>query len=201
MRELTLIGVSIVCYLGVNAQAVEVTKKPGDKGSAFQYDRELDYYFCLPLKYHDGLSRSKKFPLVIYLHGGGGYGKINGLDYLGYSDSLTTEDPVAENFQKKYPSFILVPQSKRGWDAGKLIPIVEQFKSTHPVDEKRIYLIGYSMGGSGSYVFINGYYDHNQTLFAAIIRLAGQSQTTLRDPIAHILRSGCTSVLMTHPEE
>lgn len=40
------------------------------------------------------------------------------------------------------------------------------------------------MGGSGSYSFANAYNDYNNHLFAGIIRLAGQSQTTVRDAIA-----------------
>lgn len=174
MRKIIFFAFLIVSVANVLAQVEK---------SVFQYDAALDYYYCLPRNYNVE-NGSGQFPLVIYLHGGGGYGRINGLDYLGYSDTNASVDQVAEDFQTNYPSFVLVPQSKRGWDANKLITVVEKFKSIHPVDDKRIYLIGYSMGGSGSYIFLNGYYDYNHTLFAAVIRLAGQSQTTLRDSIA-----------------
>jgi len=40
------------------------------------------------------------------------------------------------------------------------------------------------MGGSGSYSLSNDYYDYNGTLFAGIIRLAGQSQTVVRNAIS-----------------
>lgn len=150
----------------------------------FQYNKDSDYFYCLPNDYGKVGNEAKRYPLVIYLHGGGGSGDISRLDYLGYTDDNNEKNQIAEKFQSKYPSFVFVPQSKRGWDGSKIIPLVEDFKSKYPIDNKRIYLIGYSMGGSGSYIFANDYYDYNQTLFAAIIRLAGQSQTILRDEIS-----------------
>lgn len=152
--------------------------------SLFQHNNESDYYYCLPWNYNNAQTDTKLYPLVIYLHGAGSYGEINSLDYLGYSVDDQNPGAVAKNFQINYPSFVLVPQSKQGWDTSKIIPIIEDFISKYPIDRKRIYLIGHSMGGSGTYILANGYYDYNRTLFAAIIRLAGQSQTILRDSVA-----------------
>lgn len=166
MRAAILLAMLVVSVLNGYSQ---------EKESGFQYNNDLDFYYSLPQHYNLAENETKLFPLVIYLHGGGGRGKIGGLDFLGYSD---------EAFQSTYPSFVLVPQSDRGWNPGKINPLIEKFVSEYPVDTRRIYLIGYSMGGSGSYIIANGLYDYNQTLFAGIIRLAGQSQTTLRDPIA-----------------
>jgi predicted peptidase len=44
--------------------------------------------------------------------------------------------------------------------------------------------MGYSMGGSGSFALANAYYDSKNQLFAAIVRMAGQSQSVVRDAIA-----------------
>lgn len=56
-------------------------------------------------------------------------------------------------------------------------------KKKYRIDYNRIYLIGYSMGGSGSYSLANAYYKYNKHLFDGILRLAGQSQITLESSI------------------
>lgn len=153
------------------------------KRSLFQHNEASDYYYCLPWNYNIPENKTACYPLVIYLHGGGGPGDIAGLDFLGYSAEGQKQGEVSKEFQTKYPSFVLVPKAKRGWNPADVIPLFEEFKSKYPIDEKRIYMIGYSMGGSGSYIMANGFYDNIQTLFAGIIRLAGGSQSELRDPI------------------
>lgn len=184
MNKIYLYIVILVTLLSFFAQKIRAQKETEYKKSVFQHNLESDYFYCLPLNYNKIVNELRQYPLVIYLHGGGGYGKICSLDYLGYSNGSSIQDSIAKFFQLNYPSFILVPQSKGGWDASKVIPLIEDFKSKYPIDNKRIYLIGYSMGGSESYILANSYYDYNQTLFAGIIRLAGQSQITLREPIA-----------------
>jgi predicted peptidase len=155
---------------------------PEYRQSFFEYS-DSGYYYCLPWNYYNPGNENAGYPLVIYLHGGGGLGDVAGLDFLGSSEEGQVQNDVSREFQLSYPSFILVPKAKHGWNPSELIPLVEDFTSRYRVDKKRIYLIGYSMGGSGSYIIANGYYDYNQTLFAGIIRLAGQSQSVLRDPI------------------
>jgi predicted peptidase len=151
----------------------------------FQYNQSSDYYYCLPWNYNNQSNSNRNYPLVVYLHGWWGAGKVNNLNYLGYDTDDGIDDKTAKNFQVNYPSFVLVPQSnENAWDALKVIKEIEEFKGKYRIDNNRIYLIGYSMGGSGSYILANGWYDFNQSLFAGIIRLAGQSQTTLRDEIA-----------------
>jgi predicted peptidase len=181
MRKLFILLFFIASDCIFSSVALQAQNTGSDKASEFQYNKTSDYFYCFPKDFNQTDSQTEKYPLVIYLHGGGGYGKISGLDFLGYA--ADTGNSVAAKFQSQYPAFVLVPQSKRGWNPDQIIPVVEEFKSTYPVDTTRIYLIGYSMGGSGSYSFLNGYYDHNKTLLAGVIRLAGQSQTSLRDEI------------------
>ncbi len=138
-----------------------------------------------PWDYEHLINTHKKFPLVIFLHGSGGAGNISYLNYLGYDNpDDDREDLKAISFQKEHPCFVLVPQTNFSWNNSLLIEQVEDFKANYRIDDTRIYLIGYSMGGSGSYSFANAYYDFNEHLFAGVIRLAGQSQTVVRDKIA-----------------
>jgi len=155
-------------------------------GSNFEYNPTGDYYFCKPLAYNEPINHEKKYPLVIYLHGATNTGiNLSNLDYLGYDSNDGKDDQIAKKFQQSHPSFVLVPQTTASvWDSNKLISIIEYFKNQFRIDSYRIYLIGYSMGGSGSYLLANAYYDYNKQLFAGIIRLAGQSQIKVREEIA-----------------
>ena len=155
------------------------------KRTFFEYNNEKNQYVLMPWNYDESHNQSRKYPLVVFLHGSGGAGNISYLNYIGYDNPEDDNtDSTAYNFQKKYPCFTFVPQTNSYWDNNSLIEQVEDFKSKYRIDETRIYLIGYSMGGSGSWSFANAYYDHNSHLFAGIIRLAGQSQTSVHDDIA-----------------
>lgn len=151
----------------------------------FSYEEELDQYILEPWNYNKDYNKDRKYPLVIFLHGSGGAGNISYLSHLGYDNPDDSyENETALNFQKTHPSFVLVPQTYGGWDYASLVEQVEGFKAKYRIDDNRVYLIGYSMGGSGSYAFMNNYYDYNGHLFAGLIRLAGQSQTSVREAIA-----------------
>jgi predicted peptidase len=150
----------------------------------YSYNSSSDYYWCMPWNYNKDINKNRSYPLVVYLHGWGGAGDISSLNYLGY-DTKNGTNEVARKFQTEYPSFVLIPQSTADeWEPSKVIAEIEDFKSKYRIDASRIYLIGYSMGGAGTYIIANGWYDYNQSLFAGIIRLVGQSQTTLRETVA-----------------
>jgi predicted peptidase len=125
-------------------------------------------------------SSIEQYPLLVYLHGAGERGtdnskQIKGLAFLGNGSSAQ-----AREFRKEYPCFVYVPQCPlhASWEGAVLsnvIHTIEHLKSTRPIDPKRLYLIGYSMGGSGAYELAAAYHGFNGQLFAGIIRLAGQS--------------------------
>jgi predicted esterase len=71
-----------------------------------------------------------------------------------------------------------VPQCPLGlsWEGevlDEVIETIEHLKSVYPIDPGRLYLVGYSMGGSGSYELAYRYYNEKGKRFAAIVRLAG----------------------------
>ena len=152
----------------------------------FVYNNEMNQYVLEPWNYKSPHNHNRNYPLVIFLHGSGGAGNITYLNYIGYDNPEDNrEDQTALEFQKNHTCFTLVPQTGSSWNNSDLIEQVEYFKENCRIDTNRIYLIGYSMGGSGSYSFANAYYDYNKHLFAGIIRLAGQSQTSVRNAIAN----------------
>lgn len=128
---------------------------------------------------------NKLYPLVVFLHGAAERGKdnkktIKGLTFLGKGLR-----PQARSFRKKFPCFVYVPQCPLGtsWEGeilNDVIETIEHLKITYPINTNRLYLIGYSMGGTGTYELASHYYDFNGQLFAGIIRLAGQGSFTNR---------------------
>jgi poly(3-hydroxybutyrate) depolymerase len=153
----------------------------------FQYDQNSDYYFCTPWNYDKPINADRKYPLVVYLHYSGGAGDLSklGLYYLGYDTNDGIDDDRAKNFQMNNPSFVIVPQTTTEFDISKIISLVEEYKTKYRIDQTRIYIIGYSLGGPASYSLANAYFDYNKQLFAGIIRLSGQSETTVRNEIAN----------------
>lgn len=143
----------------------------------FEYNAADDSYLLQPWNYEKAYNSSRTYPLVVYLHGSGSSGDpaAMAMGHLGYNN---------DGFKKDYPSFVYIPHTSGSWNNSRLISQIENLKNTYRINTNRIYLVGYSMGGSGSYALANAYYDYNGHLFAGIIRLAGQSQTSVRNLIA-----------------
>ncbi len=118
----------------------------------------------------EGGKRSK-IPLLIYLHGAGGVG-----DDLGKIKGQARR--VVSGIRKfgKGPCLVVAPQCLRNTPAGRgtwipedLDVFLEHLMGTFPVDEKRVYLTGNSMGGYGCWVWGGNCPGH----FAAIAPVVG----------------------------
>ena len=123
------------------------------------------YLVFSPDKKPDG-----KLPLVIYLHGAGGVGE-NIRKITGQASAIWQG---IEKFDKG-PCLLVAPQCLKrgraggGWQAEELDVFLEQLKKTLPIDEKRIYLTGNSMGGMGSWMWGG----HSPQHFAAVAPVSG----------------------------
>ncbi|NNM28140.1 MAG: prolyl oligopeptidase family serine peptidase [Akkermansiaceae bacterium] len=125
-----------------------------------------DYLVFAP-KVKDG----GKVPLLIYLHGAGGVG--DDIDRIKGQPRAVVEG--IERFRKG-PCIVVAPQCLKATPAGRgvwtpedLDVLLGHLKATLPVDEKRIYLTGNSMGGYGSWVWGGNAPEH----FAAIAPIVG----------------------------
>lgn len=112
-----------------------------------------------------------RVPLVLYLHGSGGLGDDN-LKQMGLGNIFGTRVWVLPENQKKLPCYVVVPQTDRGWirydfshqgpGPAKVLPglgdgarlaleIVDELRREFAIDERRIYVMGQSMGGAGTW--------------------------------------------------
>jgi predicted esterase len=87
-----------------------------------------------------------------------------------------------ESVRKKYPAFYLDFNNYSSESDGATLAdmIDEAISADWRIDPNRIYLTGFSAGGSGSYKIVRGMLTRDK-LFAGIIRCAGQSETVLAD--------------------
>ena len=113
---------------------------------------------------------TKRYPLVIWLHGSGSSGTDNQAQMGGATGVFTTAA-----HQDKNPCFVLAPQCPDkdiGWNkqvADNLMLLIADLSDKLPVDMKRLYLAGSSMGGFGTWSLCAKY----PTVFAAGIPLCG----------------------------
>ncbi|MBN2659457.1 MAG: hypothetical protein JXR86_20540 [Spirochaetales bacterium] len=79
-----------------------------------------------------------------------------------------------------YPCFCLTAAQNSAWYFAMIAELVEDYR----IDRNRIYLAGFSAGGSGSYPFASNLEADQGLIAAGIVRCAGGSNTELPDAIA-----------------
>jgi predicted peptidase len=113
------------------------------------------------------LDASKKYPLVLFLHGKGN--RVLTKEHLGFAGNCAKPANYAER-----PCYILAPQcpDENGWSGAtgaNLMKTLKEVVRGLPVDEDRIYIVGYSMGAFGTFAFLN----EEPRMFAAGVPVAG----------------------------
>ncbi len=128
-------------------------------------DGSVQYYAIL---YPENYNPSKKYSLILSIHGAG---------VEAYSQ--------AQAHSPKDWAFVISPTNRRpfgfdwqDWGRLDLMEVLELAKRLYPVDENRIYLLGHSMGGQGTWH--NGL--HYPSLFAAIAPGAGWTSFQIYTP-------------------
>ncbi len=144
---------------------------------------EVLYRFAAPEK----MDRSTEYPLVVFLHGSGQRGTDNKAQLNhGVNDILKGAADLGE------PVFLIAPQCPTGrwWaestpdrlelnDAGgknslldAVLALVEDTAKKNPIDRKRIYITGLSMGGFGTWDMLA----RSPQTWAAAIPICGGGQ-------------------------
>jgi len=89
-----------------------------------------------------------KIPLVVLLHGAGGTRKKDIASFKVNRDVVWLVGPR----NRKHSAKVLVPQSAGLWDPNSLNRMLDHIlKTNQDIDTDRVYCIGYSMGGKGTW--------------------------------------------------
>lgn len=191
MRTLTSLILVLILAFPVVAQDLAQFEKQSYTSSA---NLVLPYRILYPENY----DRSKKYPLILFLHGAGERGNDNEKQ-LTHGAKLFLTDENRRNFQ----AIVVFPQcpSENYWGNVKIdrstSPITLTFDYSKPettalqaaieltkkliaeegVDKKRVYITGLSMGGMGTFEAVYRY----SKLFAAAAPICGGGDAAMYD--------------------
>ncbi|MBT1702857.1 alpha/beta hydrolase-fold protein [Chryseosolibacter indicus] len=116
--------------------------------------QEMPYRILLPRNY----DASKKYPLLLLLHGVGERGTDN-KQQLSLGSKLFQADTIRE----KYPAFIVFPQcpvSNYWFDKSitqTLKGLLDSLVAKHSIDKNQINIAGFSMGAYGTFAMVAQY--------------------------------------------
>lgn len=135
----------------------------------------LPYRLFKPANYNP----TNQYPLVVFMHGAGERGSDNSRQLSVWPSAMVFAD--ARN-QAKNPSFMIAPQcpNNASWDSTRgdqIMAILDGLKSEFSIDSNRVYVTGLSMGGFGSWYYINLY----PSLFAAAAPIASSWDNYFQD--------------------
>ena len=148
--------------------------------------------------YPDNYDKTKKYPLVLFLHGAGERGNDNEKQLV-HGSKLFLKD---EN-KKNYPAILIFPQCPEDsfWATSKMdrtsqppkfeldysvdalwpmqatTNLVRKLINEEAVDKSRVYVTGLSMGGMGTFEIVY----RNPDLFAAALPICGGGDLTVYD--------------------
>lgn len=138
--------------------------------------RNMPYSLFLPEDYEEG----KQYPVLLFLHGAGEVGN----DYT--TATRTLETLYKNNADIVRNAIVIVPQCpsgnwwhldegghEKGW-LGSVMRLLFHIEDTYKCDKNRIYIMGLSMGGYGTWSALQRYPDH----FAAGVPICGGGDFT-----------------------
>jgi predicted peptidase len=102
----------------------------------------------------------------------GGAGTDNVKQLRQWNEALAEEQT-----RKSYPCYVVAPQTTQLWNAKDFTIVKEIIAELPSVDKDRIYILGFSMGGNGTYVFTQLDPDY----FAAAAPAAGSGLKEMND--------------------
>lgn len=161
LLTLCLTWVSVADDMGIKNQTSRHFK-----GKSKPVAYELDYLLHLPADYDS--KNSKRWPLILFLHGAGERG-------TNLAKVAVHGPPKMVKTNANFPFIVISPQCPSGqtWSDDALLALLDQVVKKHKVDPSRVYLTGLSMGGYGTWSL--GLNHPNR--FAAIAPICGGGDT------------------------
>jgi predicted peptidase len=151
-----------------SADLLSVGRKGSIVSRNVRVDSEsYDYQVYVP----PNIEKIKDLPVIVFLHG------IRERGSGGLIAAEGTLNAILKQYLKKIPAVVLFPQCRPGkyWSDPAMeqmvIKAVERTTEEYNADEKRLYLMGVSMGGYGVWHFAPRYPEK----FAALVAICGGS--------------------------
>jgi pimeloyl-ACP methyl ester carboxylesterase len=139
----------------------------------------IGYIEYLPPDYH---TNSKKYPVVIFLHGKGQSGPASNDPAVlktAYNSLVFYGPPKFVKRGTNFPFVLVCPQLKNNygdWPSWYVMEVIEHVKTYLRIDVNRIYLTGTSLGGGGAWIAAQDYPNY----FAAVAPVAGSNNSTAK---------------------
>ena len=159
-------------WMKAPAKVFEARAYTNEKGN------KLSYRLLQPLDYDS----TKKYPLVLCLHGSSGCGSDNTKQIL---SSIHAYVLSQDSMRRKYPAFLLVPQCpvEHTWGGFPGVPSVDSLvvetmltlQKEFAIDQGRCYVMGNSLGGYGAWHLAAT----RPQMFAAAVPICGGGDPTL----------------------
>ena len=128
----------------------------------------------------------KKYPILIYLHGAGSRGNsdVNPED-LNKVDTGGGMGSIKNGYWSPQVAMpIIAPQCPTGtnWQSESVYAFIQYIIDTYPdsINLDRIYLSGFSMGGFGTWSYLD-YYGYENSQVAAVVTMAGAGEDSGSD--------------------
>lgn len=168
-----LMVVAVVLTMAVRASEAP----PAGRQQPARLDRplrvEMNYLLYLPPEY----DQQEKWPLLLFLHGGGERGDdIEQVKFHG--------PPKLIAAGRQFPMIVVSPQCPKDqrWQSVTLLALLDELCEKLKVDQDRIYVTGLSMGGFGLWALAADAPDR----FAALAPICGGGETYWAKAIKHI---------------
>ena len=160
MRYPTLLALVSILLSGVHFGEMVTGQHPEEFHGTVTRSVQIKYLLFIPDAYQD--NQSRKWPLIMYLHGGSRRGdEIEKIREPGWGLPALLEK------KKSFPFIVVSPLCPNGeyWtDTETLISLLDEIEKHYSIDVSRVYLTGHSMGGFGTWYLA---YQHPDR-FAAI---------------------------------
>jgi predicted peptidase len=148
-----------------------------------QTGRNMPYNLAIPKDYR----KSKKYPVLLLLHGMGS----QGTDFTSATSAFATIYRYSGDLLNQ--SIVIAPQTTEWWSVnefgndengwlGSVMRLLKKIESQYSCDLDRVYVMGLSMGGYGTWEMLEYYGDH----FAAGVPICGGGDPSFAKELAKI---------------
>ena len=172
MRSVAIAFCLFVLWSGSQVRGAEPGKQQAE---LVEVKVSIQYLLHLPKSY--GEDKSKKWPLIVFLHGSGERGGDVNLVKVHGPPKLVEKDA-------DFPFIVVSPQCPvdNRWTPQLLSKMLDDVLAKNSVDQDRIYLTGLSMGGAGTWDWAAA----EPHRFAALVPICGGGGGRIAEKIKHI---------------